>query len=60
MGLSDQSSILGLRPGEILGCINAAKYEAGCGSAMICSNCGAAIAMVSSLTEKNRSKKSAP
>lgn len=51
LGLKDQSAILGLRPGEILGCVNAGKYEAGCGSAPICSSCGAAIAMVTCLTE---------
>lgn len=51
MGLKDQSGILGLRPGEILGCKNPTKFRECCGSTPACSSCGAAIAMVTSLAE---------
>lgn len=51
MGLKDQSAVLGLRPGEMLGCVHTSKYHKDCGSTPACSSCGAAIAMVTSLTE---------
>lgn len=52
MGLSCPSSVIGLRPGEALNCIHARRCESGCGTSESCENCGAAIAMVTSL-EKN-------
>lgn len=51
LGLSDQTAILGLRPGEILGCKHTLKHGHECGAENICQSCGAAIAMVASLTE---------
>lgn len=52
LGVEDPSSLLGLRPGEALSCVYAHKCESGCGTSEFCSNCGAAIALVTSL-EKN-------
>ncbi len=33
--------IIGLRPGEALGCIHAGECEGGCGTSRFCSQCGA-------------------
>ncbi len=41
--------IQGLRPGEILGCINAGKNPGGCGTSQFCSQCGVVRAILSSL-----------
>jgi len=51
MGLKDQSGLLGMRPGEILGCKNPNKHRSPCGTTPACSSCGAAIAMVASLAD---------
>ncbi|GAB4271617.1 MAG: PAS domain-containing sensor histidine kinase [Candidatus Rifleibacteriota bacterium] len=51
IGVKDPYSILGLRLGEALGCIHANKSEGGCGTTEYCSSCGAAIAMVASITK---------
>ena len=49
IGIDDPKEALGLRPGEMLDCIHADDGPSGCGTAGICSSCGAAIAIVSSL-----------
>lgn len=41
--------ITGMRPGEALSCVNADVEEGGCGCSSFCTQCGAAIAIVSSL-----------
>ena len=51
LGINDPSEALGLRPGEALQCIHAHEEPAGCGTTKFCSTCGAAIAMVSSLSQ---------
>lgn len=51
LGIEDTEQILGLRPGEIVGCVHSADMEAGCGTSKYCSTCGAAIAIVTSLAE---------
>uniref|UniRef100_UPI004055A879 sensor histidine kinase n=1 Tax=Candidatus Electronema sp. TaxID=2698783 RepID=UPI004055A879 len=51
LDIEDPASILGLRPGEALGCIHAHEEPGGCGTSKFCSSCGAAIAIVSSLTQ---------
>jgi len=43
--------IQGLRPGEVLGCINAGRKPGGCGTSQFCSQCGAARAILSSLDD---------
>ncbi len=49
LGVDDPQKVLGLRPGEILSCVYCADEPAGCGTTKMCSTCGAAIAMVTSL-----------
>lgn len=49
LGIEDPAQALGLRPGEVLQCINAHDEPAGCGTTKFCSTCGAALAIVSSL-----------
>ncbi len=43
---------LGQRPGEFLGCVHADEKEGGCGTTRACSRCGAARAIIMSLTGK--------
>jgi len=47
--VKEARNILGLRPGEALGCRNAPDAPNGCGTGQHCANCGAALAIVSSL-----------
>lgn len=51
LGVEDPAKILGMRPGEAMSCIHAQRCEGGCGTSEYCKNCGAAIAMVLSLSE---------
>lgn len=44
--------LVGLRPGEALGCIHSAVEEAGCGCSDFCTACGAAKAILHSLRGK--------
>lgn len=39
---------LGARPGELLGCVQVPHAPAGCGTARVCAECGAALAMLAS------------
>lgn len=45
LGLSDNSTLLGSRPGELLHCIHALEEPTGCGTALSCTVCGALSAM---------------
>jgi len=56
LGIKNPEDALGLRLGESLKCIHAYKEPDGCGTTEFCSNCGAAIAMVSGLTENKSSE----
>lgn len=51
LGIDNYSIVLGLRPGEAFSCVHAHKKPAGCGTTTICSTCGAAIAIVTSLEQ---------
>ncbi len=44
------AKVLGLRPGEALRCVHAHKEPGGCGTSKFCPSCGAAIAIMSSLS----------
>ena len=44
-----QESVWGLRPGEMLGCINSSKEPGGCGTSDFCRTCGAVKAILSAL-----------
>ncbi|CCO23662.1 sensor histidine kinase [Maridesulfovibrio hydrothermalis] len=45
--------LIGLRPGEALGCIHANAHEGGCGTSRFCKDCGAALAIIKSLQGEN-------
>lgn len=47
-GVDSAEALLGMRPGEALGCIHAHKGPGGCGTAEVCASCGAALAIVTS------------
>ena len=46
LGLGWQQSVLGLRPGEAIGCNYAHLMEGGCGTSEFCPSCGVAISIV--------------
>lgn len=48
LGLEDPSRGLGLRPGQLLGCVRAGEADCGCGATQFCRACGAARAVVAS------------
>jgi len=49
-GAQDTRSLLSMRPGEILGCIRSSLNPGGCGTTRFCRECGAARAIISSLS----------
>jgi hypothetical protein len=53
LGIDDAGKALGLRPGEAINCTHAQKMPGGCGTSEFCSTCGAAIAIVTSLSDGN-------
>lgn len=48
LGVDNPEEVLGLRPGEALGCAYSDEMDAGCGTSSYCMSCGAAVAIVSS------------
>jgi PAS domain-containing protein len=46
LGVSENSSVSGDRPGEALRCIHSSKTEGGCGTTRNCSTCGAVLAIL--------------
>ncbi|MBN1179853.1 MAG: sensor histidine kinase [Anaerolineae bacterium] len=50
LDVDDAAGVLGLRFGEALDCVHAHDEPGGCGTSRHCATCGAAIAMVASLT----------
>lgn len=51
LGLKDQKDVLFLRTGDVVKCVHAHDPPHGCGTTKFCSSCGAAIAIVTCLTE---------
>ena len=47
--IDDPELLFGLRPGEAVGCRYAHEMPAGCGTSEYCINCGAAVAIVTSM-----------
>ena len=45
-GLEDVTSVIGVRPGELLGCIHATEEDGGCGTSESCTYCGAVNAVL--------------
>lgn len=50
LGIQDAQQAFGLRLGEAMECIHAHDEPGGCGTTKFCPTCGAAVAIVSSLT----------
>jgi hypothetical protein len=50
LGADNAREVLGMRPGEALKCSHATEMPGGCGTSTYCSTCGAAIAIVTSMT----------
>lgn len=50
LGIQNPEEVLGLRPGEVVNCIHAGCEPGGCGTSRYCGTCGAAVAMMTSLT----------
>ncbi len=48
-GYDTLDDVIGLRTGEILGCLHAFEREGGCGTTAFCQYCGAAQAVIASL-----------
>lgn len=48
IGVDRIESVIGSRPGELLGCIHAHEMNAGCGTSESCSTCGAVNAILES------------
>lgn len=58
LGVADPAALVGLRPGEVVGCDHAAAPPAGCGTTPYCTTCGAAISIVGALsTEQDVERK---
>lgn len=49
LGRSDVCEVLGLRPGEALGCVNAQAAPAGCGTSRHCRSCGMVQAILAAV-----------
>jgi hypothetical protein len=47
--IKDLNNLLGLRPGEAIGCVHAHESADGCGATAFCQQCGAAQAILASL-----------
>lgn len=52
LDIPDAGTLLGLRPGEVLGCAHADLMPAGCGTGPYCMTCGAALAIVCCLASE--------
>ena len=53
LGIIDQEKALGLRLGEVVGCVHALDNpDGGCGTGKLCASCGAAVAIVSCLSDE--------
>jgi hypothetical protein len=46
LGVTEVNALVGLRPGEALRCVHSKDHPGGCGTGRVCSDCGAAIAIV--------------
>ncbi len=51
LGVDQVEALIGLRPGEAIGCVHAGDEPDGCGTTAYCRTCGAAMAMAVSLAD---------
>lgn len=58
IGVTDQTALHGLRPGEALTCIHAAQSPGGCGTTDFCAECGAIGAILASQTGREEVRES--
>ena len=49
LGHSDLAEVIGRRPGEAFGCINAPEFNGGCGTSRHCRSCGAVLAILAAI-----------
>lgn len=56
LGLESDHQIVGLRPGEIVGCVQAKAAPAGCGTKAECAHCGAVLAILETLGHRRQAK----
>lgn len=56
-GFEKEVSIYGLRPGEVLNCVNAFRSEGGCGTAEFCKTCGALNSIENSMKNDEQDTK---
>ncbi len=57
LGVENASEVLGLRPGEVLGCVYAEHGPSGCGTSKFCPSCGAILAILASLQDNKPAEK---
>ena len=57
LGLDDPETLLGLRPGEVIGCDHAQSPPSGCGTTKYCRSCGAVISILGALSTENDSER---
>jgi signal transduction histidine kinase len=56
LGLGGDEQLLGLRPGEMVGCIRAQEAPGGCGTKADCAQCGAVLAILETLGHQRQAK----
>lgn len=52
----DLDQLMGLRPGDVLGCVHASRSMHGCGTTQFCEHCGAYKALLHGLAGRSRSE----
>jgi len=57
LSVDDPESLVGLRPGEMVGCDHAAASPAGCGTTEYCRSCGAAISILGAISTQDDSER---
>ena len=56
IGVDGEKDLLGLRPGEALGCLRPAEEDGGCGTGEGCSTCGSVLAILAGLTGRTETR----
>jgi signal transduction histidine kinase len=56
IGVDTERDLIGLRPGEALGCLRPAEEVGGCGTGEGCSTCGAVLAILAGLGGHNETR----
>lgn len=55
-GFSDLNAVMGMRTGDILGCVHAIRSKEGCGSTQFCNHCGSYKVLLGSMAGGARSE----